>query len=54
MESSAPMIERLNQDLAAEQGNVTEAEQPADHLASVLDDLYEELEATSVSTSAAS
>ena len=46
MESSASMIERLNQDLAAEQENVAETEQSADHLASVLDDLHEELKAT--------
>ena len=31
MESSASMIERLNQDLAAEQENVAETEQSADH-----------------------
>src|SRR5699024_7600170 len=42
----ASMIERLNQDLAAEQENVAETEQSADHLASVLDDLHEELKAT--------
>ena len=46
MESSASMIERLNADLAAEQENVAETEQSADHLASVLDDLHEELKAT--------
>ena len=46
MESSASMIERLNQDLAVEPENVAETEQSADHLASVLDDLHEELKAT--------
>lgn len=46
MESSASMIERLNQDLAVEQENVAETEQSADHLASVLNDLHEELKAT--------
>ena len=34
------------QDLAAEPENVAETEQSADHLASVLDDLHEELKAT--------
>ena len=46
MESSASMIERLNADLAAEPESVAETEQSADHLASVLDDLHEELKAT--------
>ena len=46
MESSASMIERLNQDLAAEPESVAETEQSADHLASVLGDLHEELKAT--------
>ena len=46
MESSASMIERLSADLAAGRESAAEAEQSADHLASVLDDLHEELKAT--------
>lgn len=46
MEHSADMLERLNQDLAREQEDVTETEQSADHLAEVLVDLQNELKAT--------
>ena len=46
MKHSADMLERLNQDLAREQEDVTETEQSADHLAEVLVDLQNELKAT--------
>ncbi len=46
MEHSAEMIQRLNQDLSREQEDVSETEQSADNLASVLTDLQEELKVT--------
>ena len=46
MKHSADMLERLNQDLAREQEDVTETEQSADHLAEILVDLQNELKAT--------
>ena len=46
MDHSADMLERLNQDLEREQEDVAETEQSADHLASVLAELQEELKVT--------
>lgn len=46
MDHSADMLERLNQDLEREQEDVVETEQSADHLASVLAELQEELKVT--------
>ena len=46
MDHSTDMLERLNQDLEREQEDVVETEQSADHLASVLAELQEELKVT--------
>ena len=46
MDHSADMLERLNQDLEREQEDIHETEQSADHLASVLAELQEELKVT--------
>ena len=46
MENSASMLQRLNDDLAREQEDVTETEDSADRLADILDDLQAELKAT--------
>ena len=46
MNGSAAMIEQLNADLAQEDNQVVEAEQSADNLADILDELTEELKAT--------
>ena len=46
MDHSADMLERLNQDLEREQEDVAETEQSADHLASVLAELQEEMKVT--------
>lgn len=46
MENSASMIERLNSDLARENDSIAEAEQSADNLAQVLDELNEEMKVT--------
>jgi stage V sporulation protein T len=46
LDSSAAMIEHLNADLAKENDDVAEAEQSADNLAAVLEDLQEELKVT--------
>ena len=46
MENSADMVEQLNADLSKENDNIAEAEQSADHLAEVLDELHEELKVT--------
>ena len=46
MEHASGMIQKLNEDLAREKEDVEETEQSADHLASVLADLQEELKVT--------
>ena len=46
LDGSQAMIQKLNEDLAKEEGDVAETEQSADHLAEVVEGLLEELKAT--------
>ncbi len=46
MDSSAAMLERLNQEISQENGHISEAERSADNIADILNDLKEELKVT--------